>query len=88
LSLEDEAFRLWVTFAKDRSSDGEWIWKNKVLESSLKRSPKLRQNVKEHFKMLNANLPGWTVPLPTFSIPPERADKFLHRITKGLLLFG
>jgi hypothetical protein len=86
-SLEDEAFRIWVASANGRSPAGDWIWENRVMNSSFKRSPKLFKNVAKHAKILNLNLPGHAVPVPTLSIPDVRADIFLHRITKALLTY-
>lgn len=84
-SLEDEAFRIWVASVNGRSPSGDWIWGNRVVESSFRRSPKLFKHVASHAKILNLNLPSGPVPVTTLSIPDVRADKFLLRITKGLL---
>ena len=85
MSLEDEAFRLWVAAVKDKSKEGKWIWEKKVIDSSFRRSPKLQENVMQFVKMMNPNISGWSEPQLTLSLPPERAEKFLFRITKGFL---
>src|SRR5260221_7991451 len=41
LSLQDEAFRLWVASVANASDAGLWILRNRVIGSSFKRSPKL-----------------------------------------------
>jgi hypothetical protein len=84
-SLEDEAFRVWVASVNGRSSAGKWIWKNRVIGSSFKRSPKLREHVSREARILNLNLPSGPVPVPTLAIPIDRANLFLRRITKGLI---
>ncbi len=84
-SLEDEAFRVWVTSANGRSPAGDWIWENRILESSFKRSSKLFKHVASQAKVLNLNLPDGSLLVPTLSIPDIRANIFLHRITKALL---
>jgi hypothetical protein len=53
--------------------------------SSFKRSPKLFENVRKHAQVLQLRLPGQPVFVPTLSIPQERAQTVLIRITKGLL---
>jgi hypothetical protein len=86
-SLEDEVFRIWVAAANGRSQAGDWIWQNRVINSSFKRSSKLEKHVASHAKILNLNLPAGPVPVSTLSIPDNRANIFLHRITKALLTY-
>lgn len=85
LCLQDEAFRVWVAAAADKSPAGHWIWEQGVVESSFKRSPKLFDNVRKHVQMSQFRLPDRIVEVPTITIPKERAKIVLIRITKGLL---
>lgn len=85
LSLEDEAFRIWASSVHGASPAGKWILQNKVFGSSFKRSPKLYENVKKFIGIQKLNSLGQTLNVPTISIPTERANRFLIRLTKGLL---
>src|SRR4051812_16625129 len=40
LSKMDEKMRIWLSAAGGTSDSGKWIWRNKVLGSTFKRSPK------------------------------------------------
>ncbi|MBD3366016.1 hypothetical protein GF360_01590 [candidate division WWE3 bacterium] len=85
LSLDDEAFRIFTTAQINRSSEGAWIWKNKVMGSSFKRSPKLKENVKK--SLIRTNLTdAQGLQHSAITIPVERAEKFLIRLTKGLIV--
>lgn len=87
LSLQDEAFRLWVASVANASDAGLWILRNRVIGSSFKRSPKLFANVRKFAAMRQLRLPGKTVTVPTLAIPQGRAKIVLIRITKGLLTY-
>ncbi len=82
-SLDDEAFRLWITAPPNISEAGKWIQQKKVFESSFKRSPKLVENVKKHIQEIEVD--GNKIDLIT--IPQDRAERFLVRLTKGLLAY-
>lgn len=85
LSLDDEAFRLFVAAQINRSAVGAWVWKNKVIGSSFKRSPKLKENVIK--SLIKTNLvDAQGVQHSAITIPVERAEKFLIRLTKGLIV--
>jgi hypothetical protein len=84
-SLEDEAFRIWVASVANASDAGRWIWKNRVVESSFRRSSKLLKNVRKFAEISQLRLPDRIVPVFTLGIPQERAQTVLIRITKGLL---
>jgi hypothetical protein len=79
-SKDDEAFRLWVSSSIFRSPAGDWIWHNKVLGSTLPRSPKLHENLKrfvgsfdlQHWTRIEAMNPCGLV-APVFQ-PARRAD--------------
>lgn len=83
--MDDEAFRLWVSSALFRSDAGYWIWNQKVLGSTLQRSPKLHANLREYVGTKQIDTPMGTIEMPSLAIPQERAIKYLVRVTKGLL---
>ena len=85
LSLDDEAFRIWVAAAAVKSEAGRWIWENQVLGSSLKRSPKLLRNVRKELQIRRLAIPDQEIYVPTLAISEKRAQNVLIRITKGLL---
>lgn len=82
-SLDDEAFRIWVTSPPDVSAAGKWVQKNKVFEGSLKRGSKLVDNVRKF--MFQGEVGSKEVDLIAF--PQDRAESFLIRLTKGLLAY-
>jgi hypothetical protein len=84
-SLDDEAFRLFASSVIQRSPAGAWIWRHKVVGSSFQRSPKLRGNVKKHMIKVPVVTATGTYELAGLSIPMDRANRYLIRITKGLL---
>lgn len=79
-SLDDEAFRILVTAPPDISASGQWIQQNRVFEGSFRRSPKLAQNVADSVGP-DPEGSGRDV----LSLPRKRGDRFLIRLTKGLL---
>jgi hypothetical protein len=50
------------------------------MDSSFKRSPKLKQRVREHLLQYSVH-----PPVAALSFPKERGNRFLIRITKGLM---
>lgn len=84
-SLDDEAFRIWTSSCHGVSEAGHWILLNQVFGSSFARSPKLLENVQKHLKTGELRTKGHTITVPIISIPDERAERFLFRITKALL---
>lgn len=85
MSLHDEAFRAWVssTFV---SEAGKRIWRERVVGRSFKDSPKLKANMAKAMLTLPLETPeGDILHAPALSIPSDRADIFLNRLTKGLL---
>ena len=85
LSLDDEAFRAWVASAQGKSDAGRWIWEHRVVDSSFKRSRKFFENVSRHAQISQLSCDGQKIFVPTLSIPQDRAETVLVRITKGLL---
>lgn len=81
--LDDEAFRVFAASNVNRSNAGDWIWKNKVINSTFKRSPKFKQRIIESIiplKDVQTGSKKWGL-----AFPIERGEKFLTRITKGLI---
>ncbi len=82
-SADDEAFRAWIVAPPDVSPAGMWIRQKKVIENTFRRSPKLVQNINRN--MREVEIRGRRVDLIDF--PSERAERFLIRLTKGLLAY-
>jgi hypothetical protein len=83
--LDDEAVRLWVTSSVFTSTQGEWIFQNKVLGSTLQRSPKLRENLKRFMGTKVLKTSQGDIDVPTIGIPVARLERFVKRVCKGLL---
>jgi hypothetical protein len=81
LSKDDEVMRMWMASHIQASAAGKWIWKNKVLNSTIPRNPKLIENIQPFLKQVTLRGSAATV----FSIPQSRAIPFIRRLTKGLL---
>jgi hypothetical protein len=84
-SKDDEAFRLWVASSVGRSPAGDWIWEKKVVGSTLRRSPKLLENIQPFFGKDWMETPHGKIEMDTLAFPPERMNRYLVRLTKGLL---
>jgi len=85
LANDDEAMRLWLSSHIQASEAGRWIWKNKVLTSTLARSPKLLQNIQPYLKRINLDTAEGQKSAAVFSMDQSRAVPFIRRLTKGLL---
>lgn len=85
LTLDDEAFRVFAASLDKRSPAGTWIWKNKVVKSSFKRSPKLKENVKNSLITIRDEQTGSVQNALKFD--QRRAENYLTRITKGLIRY-
>jgi hypothetical protein len=87
LTKTDEAMRVWITAAAARHSGAAaWIWDNKVMGSTFKRSPKLRQNIVEkHLHEMTVETPEGPVTKPVITMPQGRVIPFVRRLTKGFL---
>lgn len=78
---DDEAFRFFVSVAEGISPAGRWVQENKSLKNTLKNNPKLVEHIKSSMgTVLRA---GRLV--DTLSIPADRGNRFLVKLTKGLL---
>lgn len=83
-SLDDEAFLVWITSAPAINEKGLWILRNKI-GPKLRKKKKLRENVRKHVKIATVNLPSGPAQLPLSHFPEERGDRFMIRLTKGLI---
>lgn len=82
-SLIDESFRVFTSSVINRSKSGEWIWNNKVMESSFKRSPKLKQATIKSLITIQAEINGIKVQESGITYPVEKTKEYLVRLTKG-----
>lgn len=82
-SLIDESFRVFTSSVINRSRSGEWIWNNKVMDSSFKRSPKLKQSTIKSLVPLQAEINGINVQETGMTYPVKKTKEYLVRLTKG-----
>lgn len=84
-SKMEEQLRILVSAGINRSADGEWIWKNKVVESSFRRSPALRNHVGKNLRTGRVEFPIGVTEVPILIMDAELVKKCLVKITKGLM---
>jgi len=84
-SKMEEQFRIFVSAAINRSADGEWIWKNKVVASTFRRSPALRGQVGKNLLAATVKTSTGSVALPMLTMDANLVNKCLIKITRGLL---
>lgn len=82
-TLLDESFRVWVSSTINRSKAGQWIWNNKVMNSTFKRSPKLKSAVRNSLIPMMTQLNGQTLQTTGMTYPIRKARKYLIRLTMG-----
>jgi hypothetical protein len=82
--LDDEAFRVFASSVLGRSPAGARIWKEGVVGSSFRRSPRLRANVARHLTTLTVKTARGNFDALGILIPEDRAVRYLVRLTKGL----
>lgn len=82
-SLIDESFRVFTSSVINRSKSGEWIWDNKVMRSSFKRSPKLKQATVKSLVPLKSEINGIKVQQTGMTYPVKKTKEYIVRITKG-----
>ena len=82
-SLIDESFRVFTSSVIDRSKSGEWIWNNKVMDSSFKRSPKLKQATIKCLVPVQSEINGVKVQQTGMTYPVKKTKEYLVRLTKG-----
>ncbi len=79
--------RVWISAgAAETSNNARWIWKNKVMDSTFRRSPKLRKYiVKKHLHQMNVETPHGSALKNVITMPQGRVIPFIRRLTKGFL---
>ena len=78
--------RAWLAAAAGTSEAGKWIWQNKVLGSTFRRSPKLLAHIREkHLRPIRLNTETGEIGGAVFTMPQGRAVPFIRRLTKGIL---
>lgn len=82
-SLIDESFRVFTSSVINRSKSGSWIWDNKVMGSSFKRSPKLKQVTIKSLVPLQTEINGIKIQQTGMTYPVKKTRKYLVRLTKG-----
>jgi hypothetical protein len=87
LTKMDEAMRVWIAAgAAETSNTARWIWQRKVMNSTFKRSPKLRKYIVEkHLHQMNVETPYGPVVKDVITMPQGRANPFVRRLAKGFL---
>jgi hypothetical protein len=73
--------RMWMSGDIKASPRGKWIWRNKVMGSTIPRSPKLLENVQPYLEPIRLGSSSGAI----FKMPQSRAIPFIRRVTKGLL---
>jgi hypothetical protein len=81
LAKDDEVMRMWMSADIKASAQGKRIFKDKVVGSTIPRSPKLLENIQPFLKRIKIGDTSVVV----FSMPQSRAIPFIRRLTKGLL---
>jgi hypothetical protein len=86
LAKMDENMRVWLAAAGGKSRAGHWIWKNKVMGSTFRRSPKLLAYIREkHFRPPVVDRQTGELAAGMLTFPQADAVPFIRRLTKGIL---
>jgi hypothetical protein len=83
----DEQMRVWISAgAAATSENAKWIWKNKVVNKTFKRSPTLRKYIAEkHFRKMSVETPSGPVVADVMTMEQGNVHPFIRRLTKGFL---
>ena len=83
----NEQMRVWISAgAAATSENAKWIWKNKVVNSTFKRSPTLQKYIAEkHFRKMAIETPSGPVLADVITMPQSQVHPFIRRLTKGFL---
>lgn len=83
----DEQMRVWISAGAAATSEkAKWIWKNKVVNSTFKRSPTLRKYIAEkHLRKMSVETPSGRVVADVMTMPQGQVHPFIRRLTKGFL---
>jgi len=85
---DDEAVRAWFSASLGATPAGDWILTNKVVPGTMIRSPAFREsllNSIEDTKLLSEQ--EGLIDVAQFSVDPDRIERFIIRVVKGLLSF-
>lgn len=84
--MDDEAMRVLLAMGIGHTDAAEWIIQNKVFPGTLKRSPALRANIRKSMEsVLITDEDGQPMEVVKYSMDRARAERFIIRVTKGLL---
>lgn len=84
-SEDDDVVRLWLTSHLGRSTAGARIWEERVLPNTIKRRPKAIDRLLESIKDVRIETAAGQIEASTFEADRTVIDRFMTRITKGLL---
>ena len=82
-SLIDESFREFTSSVINRSKSGEQIWNEKVMQSSFRRSPKLKTATIKSLVPIETEINGIKVQATGMTYPVKKTKDYLVRLTKG-----
>lgn len=82
-SLIDESFRVFTSSVINRSKSGARIWDEKVMQSSFKRSPKLKTATIKSLVPIETEINGIKVQATGMAYPIKKTKDYLVRLTKG-----
>ena len=86
-SNDDEAFRAFVTSVWNRNQAGADVWSKKVVKRLNSGTGKLKKNMIQHIVTINPVMTPAGVSDKRIDFPQERGNRFLIRITKGLIRY-
>jgi hypothetical protein len=83
----DEQMRVWISAgAYATSENAKWIWKNKVVKETFKRSSKLRKYIVEkHFRKMSVETLTGPVLADIMTMEQGNVHPFIRRLTKGFI---
>ena len=79
--------RLWLSAHISRSGAGTWVWENKVIPNTTKRSPSLVDQLLASTKDVQVLTPTGHSEAVSFKVDSDRVDRFMVRVVKGLLAY-
>jgi len=84
-SPEDDYFRMVLSSGLNRSATGDYIWENKVLPNTVKRLPTEVDKILESCEDALIETASGPMDVVRFKIDPHRVNRYMVRLTKGLL---
>jgi len=82
---DDEAFMILLSMHAIKNPAKQWIYENKTLPSLKTRNKKLARHIWNEIRIVPILTNIGIVPLRTIGFPQKRMERFLFRLTKGLL---